>query len=124
MQPILSIDRCVGRRLYPALCLLLLAAGCNWSRLHRARTQSWTLANRALEMTIERDGQGRLGMTHLRDRRTGCQWCLPQTPSPLFQAAFRRGARRFALSGRSQFDLLQASFTRSPDGTQTLRLLV
>jgi hypothetical protein len=73
-------------------------------------------------MTVGWDAQGRLGLTRLRDRRTGYDWCSARTPSALFQAEFRDAGDRFTLTGRSEYDLLSQRVTRDGDGTQELRL--
>src|SRR5437667_9773436 len=67
---------------------------------------SWTLANQAVEMTVGWDAQGRLGLTRLRDRRTGYDWCSPRRPSALFDVEFQHSGDRFPLPGRSEYDLL------------------
>lgn len=86
--------------------------------------QSWTLANKAVELTVARDAQGRLGMTHLCDRRTGYDWSRPGRPSPVLQVEFQHTGEPFTLTGQSPFDLLAQRLTREPDGTQVLRLRV
>jgi hypothetical protein len=83
---------------------------------------SWTLTNDAVELTVARDAQGRLGITHLRDRRTDYDWCPSGTPSPVLQVRFQHTGQSFALTEQSKFDLLAQRMTRSRDGTQVLRL--
>lgn len=104
------------------LCLPLSLTGCG--RLGRGAARSWTLANDALQVTIAQDARGRLGMTRLRDVRTGYEWCRERTPSPAFQLELLEGGERIPLSGRSPLKLLQHRQATEPDGTQTLTLRV
>src|SRR5262245_48683854 len=85
--------------LLAALCLILLLPHGSLLLARDAAPHAWSLTNEAVALTLTLDAQGRLGMTRLRDRRTGYDWCRDEAPSPVLDVRFQRAGEPFALNG-------------------------
>src|SRR5712692_2794524 len=105
-----------------ALCLGVWLLGGRLISARDVQPHSWTLVNRALEITVALDSRGRLAMTHLIDRRTGYDWCRAHSPSPVLQLGFQHQEKAVALADGSSYHLLSQRLIHSRDGSQALRL--
>jgi hypothetical protein len=88
-----------------ALCLGAWLLGGSLISARDVQPHSWTLFNRALEITVALDSRGRLAMTHLVDRRTGYDWCRAHHPSPVLQLGFQHQEKTVALADGSSYHL-------------------